>query len=297
MAKSDDRRVDITRKDVYEIKVGDREPLQLTRKEAENLLNNLDAALGQGETETEQPAPEEYVAPVPVVPKEAPPTRPSAVKSVKQRRKQTLAMSGVVIIVIAAAFVAFNLVNAPSGSAFHAPARPYEHFEVTGEGDITFNGTSPGPTMTVANNTNVWVSFTVSSSSSIAHSWVLVLGNSTPVTAPTYPPAFPNAATPNPTSGSAPGVTVQVVFKVTKPGTYKYICEVPGHFEGGMFGYFNVTAGNGTTNATAVASLSGMLPLQSSLSTQVQFPLAFSTVAQAAAVLPVKHANLVSSLL
>ncbi len=261
MAHSDDKGVKISRKNVYEIRAGDKS-LQLTEDEAVDLLEGLGNALSQ------QPAragnvPEEITTTTTPSEEKGPSAeqtgRPAKQRQLtpKQRRRQTMIMSGIVIIIVAAAFVAFNVQLAPQGSTGPAlpPKGPYEHFSVTGEGSLTFNGTSPGPSMTAPNNTTVWVSFTVSSTSPVDHSWVLVPGNTSHnLSAPSITPVFPNATSPNPTVGSAPGQTDQILFKVTKPGTYLYICEVPGHFLSGMYGYFNVTASNGTTNATALHS-------------------------------------------
>ncbi len=261
MAHSDDKGVKISRKNVYEIRAGDKS-LQLTEDEAVELLEGLGNAVSQ------QPAragnvPEEITTATTPSEKKGPSAEQNGKTAnprqltPKQRRRQTMIMSGIVIIIVAAAFVAFNVQLAPQGSTGPAlpPKGPYEHFSVTGEGSLTFNGTSPGPSMTAPNNTTVWVSFTVSSTSPVDHSWVLVPGNtSRNLSAPSITPVFPNATSPSPTVGSAPGHTDQILFKVTKPGTYLYICEVPGHFSSGMYGYFNVTASNGTTNATALPS-------------------------------------------
>lgn len=261
MADSDDRGVKVSRKNIYEIRAGDKS-LQLTEDEAVELLEGLGNAVSQKPSGGGR-APEEISTST--VPSEkkvqtaqqvAKPAKPRELTP-KQRRRQTMIMSGIVIVVVAAAFVAFNVQFAPHGSTGPQlpPKGPYEHFTVTGEGDITFNGTRPGPAMTAPDNTTVWVTFTVSSTSSIAHSWVLVPGNTSHnLTTPDITPVFANATSPNPTVGSAPGHTDQIVFKVTKPGTYLYICEVPGHFQEGMYGYFNVTASNITSNATALTA-------------------------------------------
>ncbi len=261
MAHSDDKGLKISRKNVYEIRAGDKS-LQLTEDQAVELLEGLGNAVAQ------QPAgagnvPEEITTPTAAseqkgtsAKQNGKPAKPRQLTP-KQRRRQTMIMSGIVIIIVAAAFVAFNVLLAPQGSGGPTlpPKGPYEHFSVTGEGSLTFNGTSPGPSMTAPDNTTVWISFTVSSTSPVDHSWVLVPGNTSHnLSAPSITPVFANATSPNPTVGSAPGHTDQILFKVTKPGTYLYICEVPGHFLSGMYGYFNVTASNGTTNATALPS-------------------------------------------
>ncbi len=289
MAKSDGKRVKISRKDFYEIKLGDREPLRLSEAEAADLLEGLEAALGSTPAAASEVAPEELApsggpSPAGAVPEERT-SKPARIKEVspKQRRRQTMIMSGIVIVIIAAAFVAFNLQAAPSGGGGPVvpPKGPYEHFSVTGEGDITFNGTRPGPSMTAPDNTTVWVTFTVSSTSSVKHSWVLVPGNTSHnVTTPDITPVFANATSPNPTIGTAPGKTDQIVFKVTQPGTYLYICEVPGHFQEGMYGYLNVTASNSSSNATAIASQSHSVLQQQSFASPQQLLAQAETVAK-----------------
>src|SRR5690554_5746046 len=39
-----------------------------------------------------------------------------------------------------------------------------------------------------------------------------------------------------------PGTETRVVFEVTEAGEFQYICNLPGHFEGGMYGAFIVEA-------------------------------------------------------
>lgn len=58
------------------------------------------------------------------------------------------------------------------------------------------------------------------------------------------PSAFPGAGFSNATrfSGLAPGSQAEFSFWTNATGSYRYICEVPGHYEAGMFGFFNVSA-------------------------------------------------------
>lgn len=253
MAKPDGKGVEISRRDIYEVKVGNKEPLHLSRSEAEALMRDLGDALR--EEEETAPAPEELGGGAPRDVSVRPIRGKKGPLTPRDRARQTIVMSGIVVLVIAASFFAYNI-SLPPSSHFKAPAPPYEHFYIVGEGDLRFNGTSPGPSLTAPNNTTVWVSFTVASNSPVPHSWVLVPG-STPANA-TLPvaPVFQNASSPDYLNGTKPGATNQIVFKVNKVGTYKYICEVPGHFDEGMYGFLNVTASNTTGNATALSSLS-----------------------------------------
>ncbi len=147
----------------------------------------------------------------------------------------------------------------------HAEAGMYGWFNVTGtvppasagvrhfiliageNGTLTFNGTVPGPSIQVSQGTHVWITFQVSPEAGISHSWILV--NVTNGRANTSgAPVFPGAGTVNPTQGDPPGSTTNLTFVASRAGSYLYICDVPGHYEAGMFGYFNVT-GNGTSSS------------------------------------------------
>jgi uncharacterized cupredoxin-like copper-binding protein len=37
-------------------------------------------------------------------------------------------------------------------------------------------------------------------------------------------------------AGARPGQTQQIRFRIDRPGTYRVVCSVPGHAEGGMVG-------------------------------------------------------------
>lgn len=91
------------------------------------------------------------------------------------------------------------------------------------------------PTIEVPAGANVTVHY--SNIGSIAHSWVLVAG------APPYeaePPelAIPGAASPMPHMGQASGENATFAFTATPAGTYWYVCHIPGHAAGGMYGKF-----------------------------------------------------------
>jgi len=104
-------------------------------------------------------------------------------------------------------------------------------------GTLTFNGTTPGPAMTVPRDAQVTVTLVVSAAASGPHSWMLVpLGGTSSSAA-----VFPGANTTDPSAGTAPGGSATAAFTATTAGSYKYICGVDSHYTS-MWGYFNVTA-------------------------------------------------------
>jgi len=258
--------VQISHRDVYELKLGDREPILLSEDEVMELYSGLtQSLLERGLIKPAAPpsdrsgmqAPAPSVVTVPAEPERVSPVRRETEPvSPEKRRRNSLVMAGIVVIVVGVIFAGINFTAphsvAPSGPKVPPPA-PYEHFDITAGvgGNLDFNGSTPGPSITAPNNTYVWLSFTVASDAGVQHSWVLVPSNVSKVSAPDYTPVFAGASTPDPTAGSPIGSTTQLVFKVDKVGSYIYICEVPGHFEAGMWGWFNVTASN-TTNATSI---------------------------------------------
>ena len=252
---ADESKVSVSRKEIYEIKIGEREPISLTHDEAAALHRALSSVIspntGAPSKVAEAESKHEYSAP------SQPETHPAPRRVIRtdpeRRARQTMVMAAAVLIIIGGFFAAYDIsTGSHAVSGFKPPAKPYVHFEIVAGsgGTLTFNGTSPGPALTAPVNVTVWVSFTVATDSGQQHSWVLVPGNvSHNNPAPDFTPVFPNASTPNPTVGDAVGSTYQIVFKPTKVGTYLYICEVPGHFLSGMWGYFNVTANNTTASS------------------------------------------------
>lgn len=53
-------------------------------------------------------------------------------------------------------------------------------------------------------------------------------------------PAMPGAASPDPVSGQAPGVSTTIEFTAQGQGTYRIACLGPGHEQGGMWDSFTV---------------------------------------------------------
>jgi len=104
-------------------------------------------------------------------------------------------------------------------------------------GTLTFNGTTPGPAMTVANQTTVCVKLSVDPAAGVSHSFKIVVFGGTA----SSPTAFPGANTTDPTIGTQPGASETIHFVASPAGAYKYLCGVDGH-AATMWGYFNVTA-------------------------------------------------------
>ncbi len=252
MAKTDGKLVDVSRKEVFEVKIGNTDPVLLSKAEATQLYEGLKKILPGEEYSTAVQTPTRTVAVTQgeglagPAKESVPALRKSMKFTPERRRHQNILMSGIIIIVIGLAFIAADVhtLTAPAAPSFKPPPQPYTHFYIDAgpHASFTFNGTSPGPTLSVPVNTRVWVSFHVSSSAGYPHSWVLVPGNTSPTPNPNLAPVFANATSPNPIAGSPVGSTDQIVFVANASGSYKYICEFPGHFESGMWGWLNVTS-------------------------------------------------------
>jgi uncharacterized cupredoxin-like copper-binding protein len=277
MPKSQEKGVRVTRRDIYEVRLGDRDPIQLTEDEAGELYRQLGSTFSADETagmHTQQP---EGSASVAAPAAAAPPEwgnenegikKPKVINPAK-RRRQTVLMAGIVIIVLGIAFASydFSTLHPPKIAQKFPPPSPYVHLYIQAGvgGGLNFNGTSPGPTLRAPLNDWVWLTFSVASDAGVQHSWVLVQSNVTKVSAPDYTPVFPNATTPNPTAGTPIGGSANIVFKATKAGDYLYICEVPGHFEAGMYGTFIVGNSTNTTKASLTKSFSIVAGLNGTL--------------------------------
>ncbi len=272
MPKSQEKGVKVTRRDIYEVRLGDRDPIQLSEDEAGELYRQLHSTFSAGETagtalpqdEALEVSGSETAAAAAAVSsaegdESARIKKPKMINPAK-RHRQTVLMAGIVIIVLGLAFASYDFATLhPSkpGQKLPPPS-PYVHLYVQAGvgGGLNFNGTSPGPTLKAPLNDWVWLTFSVASDAGVQHSWVLVQSSVAKVSAPDYTPVFANASTPNPTAGSPIGATVNVVFKATTAGDYMYICEVPGHFEAGMYGSFIVGNSTNVTKSSLTKSFS-----------------------------------------
>lgn len=74
----------------------------------------------------------------------------------------------------------------------------------------------------------------------IPHSWVLLVDGPPYAAHPPEEVAFPGAATTEFEVGTPAGESDTITFTASTPGTYWYVCHVPGHAAGGMYGKFVV---------------------------------------------------------
>jgi hypothetical protein len=119
---------------------------------------------------------------------------------------------------------------------------PYTFSFVAGSGGgYTYNGTHPGPCVSVWIGSQVTVDFSVAPDAGQNHSWILV--NASNASTALSTPAFPGAGLTGADRfvGLTPGTSMVFHFNVTAVGSYQYICEVTGHYDFGMHGWFNVT--------------------------------------------------------
>lgn len=128
----------------------------------------------------------------------------------------------------------------------HNTTGSYHFVLIAGErATYTFNGTSPGPCLLVGLNSQVEITFRVDPNATVNHSFDIV-----PATGPTnVTPVFPGAGLTGPQrfAGLPPGSERNFTFQATAAGAYRYVCEVSGHFDLGMFGSFTVAAPSATT--------------------------------------------------
>lgn len=82
---------------------------------------------------------------------------------------------------------------------------------------------------------NVTVYF-VNIDTELDHSMVITSQPPPYAATPNVQPAFPGSETRDPTVGIPPGANVSFSFTASAPGTYWYLCEVPGHAASGMYG-------------------------------------------------------------
>jgi plastocyanin len=117
-------------------------------------------------------------------------------------------------------------------------------------GSLTFNSTHPGPCVDVVVGSLITVNFSVAADAGTTHTWVLV--NASNASTALSTPAFPGAGMTGAQrfQGIGPGESIVFHFNATAVGSYQYICEMPGHYAAGMWGWFNVTSAPATTALT-----------------------------------------------
>ena len=95
------------------------------------------------------------------------------------------------------------------------------------------------PTVQVDQGANVTVY--LRNIDNMPHSFVIV-AQAPPYGADPAGAAFPGAETPMAMDGTMPGENATASFTASTAGTYYYVCHVPGHAAGGMYGRFEVRA-------------------------------------------------------
>lgn len=148
---------------------------------------------------------------------------------------------GIAVLAVAAlmVFAATQFPPRPTTGGGSPPCPTCYSFSVVAGigGTLTFNGTVPGPTMTVPLDAHVSVRLIVDPAATDPHSWMLVPLNGTSSSVV----VFPGANTTNPSVGLTAGASQTISFVADAAGTYKYICGVDTHYVY-MWGHFNVTA-------------------------------------------------------
>ena len=88
--------------------------------------------------------------------------------------------------------------------------------------------TSPGPTLTF--KVGDVVNMTLFNAGTMPHNWALVTTNQTSAS------VLFNAKIASSTVPIESNQSSSVIFRVTEPGNFSYICQVPGHVQLGMWG-------------------------------------------------------------
>jgi uncharacterized cupredoxin-like copper-binding protein len=149
--------------------------------------------------------------------------------------------------------------NAGGGSFEFVSVVPYQ-FQAGMLGFLNISGAAPGAAVHLTEQTSnaglafvpdalganattfpVTIDVAVSNLGSTGHTWSLV-GlpgvNLTPGNFTTFFQAHPSPASVDvPTT---PGQVIWANFTITQAGVYEYLCQIPGHFAAGMFGYLYV---------------------------------------------------------
>jgi sulfocyanin len=120
------------------------------------------------------------------------------------------------------------------GAAMHSVDVSIVAGKNAGDGGFDFNGYQRGG-MTVTVPTGWRVVLHFENVSTLAHSLIVLPSSGAQQAAPSGPPAFPGAMTKDLSAGLANGTKTTLTFTASKPGTYAFVCGVPGHAVAGMW--------------------------------------------------------------
>ncbi|HKX18959.1 MAG TPA: sulfocyanin-like copper-binding protein [bacterium] len=150
------------------------------------------------------------------------------------------ARTGVAIGLVVAAMAL--LAGAPALAAAHTVHVTIVADQTPADNGYNLDGYARGGmTVTVPVGWKVVVTF--KNDGALAHSLIVLPYTSTPPAAPaSETPAFPGAATKHLAKGLPRGTTTTFSFVASRPGTYEFVCGVPGHATLGMWDKLVVSA-------------------------------------------------------
>jgi sulfocyanin len=142
---------------------------------------------------------------------------------------------------IAAAAVGAVLMTAGLAAPAHSVDVSIIAGKSDGDGGFDFNGYQKGAmTVTVPVGWQVVVHFT--NANYLPHSLAVLPEGSEKQPAPSAAPVFSGATTKELQAGLPKGTKQTFTFEASKPGTYEFVCGVPGHGVAGMWDRLVVSA-------------------------------------------------------
>ncbi len=147
-----------------------------------------------------------------------------------------LLIVGVVVGVGIGYLIAPGAGPAPPTNTISIPGSRVHLSVLSGPGtDLAFLiGGLTNPTIEVQAGANVTIHFL--NVGTLPHSWVLLTRGPPYAADPPTEVAFPGAETPDAMMGTPSAGNATISFTASTAGTYWYVCHVPGHAAGGMYG-------------------------------------------------------------
>lgn len=153
-------------------------------------------------------------------------------------------------VVIIAGLLAVLSLPGPGGAAASA-AFTVIAAQTPANGELNFNGAVKGG-LVITVPVGADVQMTLTNNGTLPHSLEVIPFTNQPPAQAVDTPAFPGAATKNPTVGITKGQTAVLKFTAGKPGKYLLICGFPGHALLGMYGTFVVSPSASTQPSLVV---------------------------------------------